>query len=59
MKKFLITLDLTLSGDFEIEAKTEKEAKEKIMHKYFDNYMKSNMHELSREVYEIEEIEEI
>ena len=58
MTKFLITLDLILSGDFEIEAKNEIEAKEKIMHKYIDNYMKSDMHELSREVYQIEEIEE-
>jgi hypothetical protein len=54
MKKFLITLDLTLSGDFEIEAENEQEAKEQIMHKYFDNYMKANMHELSREIYQIE-----
>lgn len=56
MKKFNIVLDLTLSGDFEIEAENETEAKEKIMRKYFDNYMKSNMHELSREIYEVEEI---
>lgn len=55
-KKFLITLDLILSGNFEIEADTQEQAKEKIMHKYFDNYMKSSMHELAREVYEITEV---
>lgn len=56
MKKFLVTLDLTLSGDFEIEAKNEAEAREQVMRKYLDNYAKSNMHELSREVYQIETI---
>lgn len=56
MAKFEVILDLTLSGTFEIEAKTKEEAKQIIMHKYLDNYARSDMHELSREVYEINEI---
>ena len=54
MKNFEITLDVTMSKTFEIEAESKAEAEEKIKKMYIYDF--SNFHELSREIYEIEEV---
>lgn len=54
MKKFTVTIDITLSGDIEIEAKTKKEAKEKALSKYYCLQDLSDFHEISKKVYEVQ-----
>ena len=58
MKKFNIVIDVKMSGDLEIEANSEKEARAKAMAISFTPYDLRNFHFLNSEIYESEEIEE-
>lgn len=58
MKKFNIVIDVKMSGDLEIEANSEKEARAKAMAICFTPYDLRNFHFLNSEIYESEEIEE-
>lgn len=58
MKRFNIVIDVKMSGDLEIEANSEKEARAKAMAIYFTPYDLRNFHFLDSEIYESEEIED-
>lgn len=52
MAKFNIVIDVTMSGDLEIEADTEEKARAIAMAKYFNPSDLRNFHFLSSEIYE-------
>lgn len=56
MKKFNIKIDVTLSGDIEIEAETEEQAREIALSKAFFPYELTYFHFLTSEIYDAEEI---
>jgi len=56
MRKFVVTVDVTMSGDIEIEAPNEKAAAKMVQSMYFTAYELRNFHELNKDIYEVEEI---
>lgn len=56
MKKFVVTVDVTMSGDIEIEAPNAKAAADIIQSMYFTSQELRNFHELSKDIYEVEEV---
>lgn len=62
MKKYEVTLDVTWTGEIEVEAETEEEAKEIAVRRFQrePNWHMRHFSQLSMpEVYEVEEIEEV
>lgn len=56
MKKYIVTVDVTMSGDIEIEAPNEKAAAKMVQSMYFTSQELRNFHELSKDIYEVEEV---
>ena len=56
MKKFVVTLDVTMSGDIEIEAPNKKAAADMVLAMYFTSSDLRDFHELNKDIYEVEEI---
>ena len=52
-KEFVLTVDVTMSGDIYIEAETEEEAKKKFNEMYFVASDLRNFHYMSKELVEI------
>ena len=58
MRKFLITVDVTMSDTIEIEAENEEKARELAVMKSYTPYDLRDFHFLSAEVYDAEEVED-
>ena len=56
MRKFVVTVDVTMSGDIEIEAPNAKAAADIIQGMYFTSQELRNFHEFSKDIYEVEEV---
>lgn len=56
MRKFVVTVDVTMSGDIEIEASNEKAAAEMVQNMYFTASDLRNFHELNKDIFEVEEV---
>ena len=58
MKKFNIIIDVTMSGNLEIEAETEDKARALALSKVFTTYDLKTFHFLYSEIFDSEEIED-
>lgn len=56
MKKYVVTVDVTMSGDIEIEAPNEKAAAKMVQSMYFSASDLRNFHELNKDIFEVEEV---
>ncbi len=56
MKKYVVTVDVTMSGDIEIEAPNEKAATKIVQSMYFSASDLRNFHELNKDIFEVEEV---
>lgn len=56
MRKFVVTVDVTMSGDIEIEAPNEKAAAKMVQSMYFSASDLRNFHELNKDIFEVEEV---
>ena len=56
MKKYVVTVDVTMSGDIEIEAPNEKAAAKMVQSMYFSASDLRNFHELNKDIYEVEDV---
>ena len=54
MKKFRVLIDVTMSGDVEIEAATKKETKEKAKSLYFCSSDLREFHQINTRVVEVQ-----
>ena len=54
MKKYTVTIDVTMSGDIEIEANSKKEAKEIAKGRYFNPSDLRDFHEINTKVVEVQ-----
>lgn len=52
--KYTVTIDVTMSGDIEIEAKSKKEAKEIAKSRYFTPSDLRDFHEINTKVVEVQ-----
>ena len=59
MKNFIVTVDVTLSGDIYIQAENEHDAKKKIASRSFTHSDLRNFHYVGRDIVECEETDEI
>lgn len=56
MKKYIVTVDITMSGDIEIEAPNEKAAAKMVQSMCFSASDLRNFHELNKDIFEVEEV---
>lgn len=56
MRKFVVTVDVTMSGDIEIEAPNEKAAAKMVQSMYFSASDLRDFHELNKDIFEVEEV---
>ena len=54
MAKYRVLIDVIMSGDIEIEAKTKKEAKELAKSRYFCSSDLRNFHQINTRVVEVQ-----
>lgn len=56
MRKFVVTVDVIMSGDLEIEAPNEKAAAKMVQSMYFTTKEPKNFREISKDIIEIKEV---
>lgn len=59
MKNFIVTVDVTLSGDIYVQAESEQEARKKIASRNFTHSDLRHFHYVGRDIVECEETDEV